>query len=75
MRQLPTAKIASGTPLTLLTVVIPAQNEAPCIASTVEHLHLELALNSVPHEIVVVDDGSRFFQAIVEISREDPKFV
>jgi len=58
MRQLPTAKIASGTPLTLLTVVIPAQNEEACIASTVEHLHLELALNSVPHEIVVVDDGS-----------------
>jgi len=58
MRQLPTAKIVSGTPLTLLTVVIPAQNEEACIASTVEHLHLELALNSVPHEIVVVDDGS-----------------
>jgi len=58
MRQLSTAKIASGTPLTLLTVVIPAQNEEACIASTVEHLHLELELNNVPHEIVVVDDGS-----------------
>jgi dolichol-phosphate mannosyltransferase len=44
--------------LTLLSVVIPARNEAACIASTVEHLHLELRLREVPHEIVVVDDGS-----------------
>jgi dolichol-phosphate mannosyltransferase len=38
--------------------VIPARDEAGCIASTVEHLHLELQLRGVPHEIVVVDDGS-----------------
>jgi dolichol-phosphate mannosyltransferase len=44
--------------LSLLSVVIPAQNEEGCIASTVEHLHLELRLHGVPHEIVVVDDGS-----------------
>jgi len=45
-------------PLHLLSVVIPAHNEEGCIASTVEHLHLELRLQNVPHEIVVVDDGS-----------------
>jgi dolichol-phosphate mannosyltransferase len=45
--------------LTLLSVVIPARDEEGCIASTVEHLHLELRLNHVPHEIVVVDDGSK----------------
>lgn len=44
--------------LELLTVVIPARNEAGCIRSTVEHLDLELRLNSIPHEIIVVDDGS-----------------
>jgi dolichol-phosphate mannosyltransferase len=44
--------------LRLLSVVIPAHNEEGCIASTVEHLHLELRLQNVPHEIVVVDDGS-----------------
>ena len=38
--------------------MIPARNEAGCIAATVEHLHLELRLQQVPHEIVVVDDGS-----------------
>ena len=44
--------------LELLSVVIPARDEEGCIASTVEHLHLELKLHGVPHEIVVVDDGS-----------------
>lgn len=44
--------------LHLLSVVIPAHNEEGCISSTVEHLHLELRLQKIPHEIVVVDDGS-----------------
>ena len=50
--------IATAPPLTLLSVVIPARDEAACIASTAEHLHLELNLHDIPHEIVVVDDGS-----------------
>ena len=44
--------------LKLLSIVIPARDEEGCIASMVEHLHLELTLQKVPHEIVVVDDGS-----------------
>lgn len=44
--------------LKLLSVIIPARDEEGCIASTVGHLHLELTLQKVPHEIVVVDDGS-----------------
>lgn len=48
----------SGEPLRLLSVVIPARDEEGCIASTVEHLHVELRLHNVPHEIIVVDDGS-----------------
>src|SRR6186713_1609041 len=46
------------SPLTLLSIVIPARDEAGCIATTVEHLHLELRLHKIPHEIVVVEDGS-----------------
>ena len=42
-----------------LSVVIPARDEAGCIASTVEHLHVELRLHGIEHEIVVVDDGSK----------------
>ena len=51
---LPVAK----EPLRLLSIVIPARNEEGCISATVEHLHLELRLQHIPHEIVVVDDGS-----------------
>jgi len=43
--------------LNLLSVVIPARDEEGCIAATLEHLHLELQMNSVPHEIIVVADG------------------
>jgi len=48
----------TGDPLRMLSVVIPARNEEGCIAATVEHLHLELGLQRIPHEIVIVDDGS-----------------
>lgn len=41
-----------------LSIVIPARDEEGCIEAMVEHLHLELELNEVPHEIIVVDDGS-----------------
>jgi cellulose synthase/poly-beta-1,6-N-acetylglucosamine synthase-like glycosyltransferase len=49
---------SNSEPLRLLSVVIPAHNEEGCICSTVEHLHLELRLHDIPHEIVVVDDAS-----------------
>jgi len=48
----------SPRPLQLLSIVIPARDEDASIAKTVQHLHLELRLHGVPHEIVVVDDGS-----------------
>jgi len=49
---------AVAPPLKRLSVVIPAKDEEGCIRSTVEHLHLELSLNAIPHEIIVVDDHS-----------------
>ncbi len=45
-------------PLRMLSIVIPARDEEGCIASTVEHLYVELRLHGVPHEIIVVDDAS-----------------
>ena len=49
---------AQPRPVALLSVVIPARNEEGCICSTIEHLHLELRLHNIPHELVAVDDGS-----------------
>ena len=46
-------------PPQLLSLIIPARDEEGSVAATVEHLHLELRLHAIPHEIVVVDDGSR----------------
>jgi len=48
----------NSEPLKLLSVVVPALNEEGCIGAMVEHLHLELRVHGIPHEIVVVDDGS-----------------
>jgi len=61
--------------LNLLSVVIPAKNEEGCIASTVEHLHLELRLHNIPHEIIVVDDGSsdRTAEIMTELAGRIPE--
>ncbi len=61
--------------LQLLSVVIPARDEQDCILSTVGHLHLELELNHVPHEIIVVDDGSQdqTWERLTGLQRELPE--
>jgi dolichol-phosphate mannosyltransferase len=63
--------------LTLLSVVIPARNEEGCIAATVEHLHLELELRNIPHEIIVVDDAStdRTGSTLERVRRRMPQLV
>src|SRR4029077_4754929 len=63
--------------LKLLSVVIPARDEAGCIASTVEHLHVELRLQQVPHEIVGGDDGSeeKTWEILTELKARVPALV
>jgi dolichol-phosphate mannosyltransferase len=63
--------------LQLLSIVIPARDEEGCVASTVEHLHIELRLRDVPHEIVVVDDGStdRTWEILEELRTRIPNLV
>src|ERR1039457_7184504 len=64
----------TAPPLSLLSVVIPARNEEGCISSTVEHLHVELRLHDVPHQIIVVDDGStdRTWPQLLELQKRIP---
>src|SRR5271166_6274234 len=64
----------SAPPLTLLSIVVPARDEEGCVASMVEHLHIELKLHNVPHEIVVVDDGSkdRTWEILQEVAKAIP---
>jgi dolichol-phosphate mannosyltransferase len=57
--RLPSLPKSDAQPLTKLSVVIPALDEEGCIAVTVEHLHVELRRRNIPHEIIVVDDGSQ----------------
>jgi dolichol-phosphate mannosyltransferase len=62
-------------PLKLLSVVIPARDEEGCIASTASHLNVELNLQGVPHEIIVVDDGStdRTWAILTELKSRMPE--
>ena len=46
-------------PLKLFSVVIPAHNEEESLPPTVQELYAVLVREGVPHEIVVVDDGSK----------------
>jgi dolichol-phosphate mannosyltransferase len=44
--------------LELFSVVIPARDEAESLPSTLRDIYAEFAREGVPHEIIVVDDGS-----------------
>src|SRR5581483_7901953 len=48
----------AAAPLTLYSIVIPARDEEESLPSTIADLCTALAAAGVPHEIVVVDDGS-----------------
>jgi len=49
----------SLAPLKLYSIVIPARDEQDSLPSTLAAIHETFVQEGVPHEIVVVDDGSR----------------
>jgi len=63
-----------GPPLTLFSVVIPARNEEESLPLTLEDIHREFNAQGVPHEIVVVDDGStdRTWEVLAELRSKVP---
>jgi len=75
---MPDAPPASpAPPLTLYSIVIPARDEAASLPAMVRGLHATLGREQVPHEIVVVDDGSRdaTWTTLQQLCREIPTLV
>ena len=64
----------SSPPPTLLSVVIPARDEEESLPSTLDAIHKTFTAEGVPHEIVVVDDGSsdRTWQVLRELKTRIP---
>ena len=63
-----------SAPLTLFSVIIPARDEEESLPSTIEAIHRTFAAEAVPHEIVVVDDGSsdRTWQVLQDLKQKFP---
>ena len=49
----------SQSPLTLFSVIIPARDEEESLPSTIADIVTAFTAEEIPHEIVVVDDGSK----------------
>jgi dolichol-phosphate mannosyltransferase len=66
--------IPSPAPLKLFSIVVPARNEEGSLPAMIEHLHLEFELHQMPHEIVVVDDGSsdRTWEVLQQLKKKIP---
>jgi dolichol-phosphate mannosyltransferase len=61
-------------PLKLFSIVIPAHNEEESLPPTVNDIYATMERENVPHEIVVVDDGSkdRTWEVLKELKQTIP---
>ncbi|HVU16305.1 MAG TPA: glycosyltransferase family 2 protein [Candidatus Didemnitutus sp.] len=61
-------------PLTLFSIVIPARDEEESLPPTIADIHDTFQREGIPHEIVVVDDGSkdRTWAVLEELQRKIP---
>jgi len=62
------------SPLKLFSIVIPARDEEAALPPTLRDLHAALLREGVPHEFIVVDDGSsdRTWAVLQDLCREIP---
>ena len=69
--------MSAHAPLTLFSVVIPARDEEESLPSTVGNIFAALHAAGVPHEIVVVDDGShdRTWAVLQQLREKIPTLV
>ena len=65
---------APSAPLQLLSVIIPARDEEASLPGTVEDIFQTFSRQNIPHEIVVVDDGSkdRTWAVLTELREKFP---
>jgi dolichol-phosphate mannosyltransferase len=63
--------------LHLFSVVIPARDEEESLPATIEHIFTTFTAEKIPHEIVVVDDGSRddTWRVLEELRHKFPTLV
>ena len=68
---------ANSAPLNLYSVVIPAHNEEESLPPTLLAIYETFARENIPHEIVVVDDGSkdRTWAVLQELKESIPTLV
>ena len=61
-------------PLKLFSVVIPARDEEESLPGTIAEIHDTFTREAIPHEIVVVDDGSKdgTWQVLQELKTKVP---
>ncbi|MCA9078921.1 MAG: glycosyltransferase family 2 protein [Planctomycetaceae bacterium] len=74
-RREPSVPDPAAPPLSLFSIVIPARDEDGAITATVTHIHEGLAAAAIPHEIVIVDDGStdRTWEFLESLGKQIPE--
>ncbi len=64
-------------PLSLFSVIIPARDEEKSLPETIRHIFNVFTREGIPHEIVVIDDGSRdrTWNVLRELQKDIPSLM